>query len=89
MKKKKRKTRKINHAQVLEIASGELLVGNDLDLAVALLRDLHRLAQISDAAVDLDPVMQELLKGRDVEDLVAGRLRGIDDELFQFEGCTF
>lgn len=69
------------YAQVLEVAAGELVVGNDLDLAVALLGDLDGLAEVADAAVDLDLLVQELLEGRDVEDLVAGGLRGVDDEL--------
>ncbi len=56
-------------------------MGNDLDLAVALLGDLDGLAEVADAAVDLDLLVQELLEGRDVEDLVAGGLRGVDDEL--------
>lgn len=69
-------------SQVLEVAPGELLVRNDLDLALALLADLDRLAEVIGAAVDLDPVVQELLKSRDVEDLVRCRLRRVDDELF-------
>ncbi len=56
---------------------------NDLDLPVALLGDLHDVAEVADAAVDLDLVVQELLEGGDVEDLVACGLRGIDDELRQ------
>jgi hypothetical protein len=56
-------------------------VGDDLDLALALLRDLDGLAEVADAALNLDLLVQELLKGRDIEDLVAGGLRGVDDEL--------
>jgi hypothetical protein len=67
--------------QVLEVTARELIVGNDLDLALALLRDLDDLAEVADAALDLDPLVQELLKGRDIEDLVAGGLRSVDDEL--------
>ena len=69
------------YVQVLEVAAGQLVVGNDLDLAVALLGDLDGLAEVTDAAINLDLLVQELLKGRDVEDLVAGGLRGVDDEL--------
>ena len=54
---------------------------NNLDLPIANRLDLHDIAEVSDAAVDLDLVLQELLEGRDVEDLVAGGLRGVDDEL--------
>ena len=39
------------------------------------------IAEVADTAVDLDLVVQELLEGGDVEDLVAGGLRSIDDEL--------
>jgi hypothetical protein len=69
------------NVQVLQVAAGELLVGNDLDLAVALLGDLDGLAEVSGAALDLDAVVQELLEGLDVEDLVVDRLRAVDDEL--------
>lgn len=56
-------------------------MGNDLDLAITDLGDLDGLAQVADAAVDLDLLVQELLEGGDIEDLVAGGLRGVDDEL--------
>ena len=54
---------------------------NNLNLSIADLLDLYNIAQVSNTAVDLDLVLEELLKGRDVEDLVAGGLRGVDDEL--------
>lgn len=56
-------------------------MGNDLDLAVTLLGDLDGVAEVADTALNLDPLVQELLEGRDIEDLVAGRLGGVDDEL--------
>lgn len=56
-------------------------MGNDLNLALGDLGDDNCLAQLADAAVDLDLLVQELLKGRDVEDLVVDGLRGVDDEL--------
>lgn len=56
-------------------------MGNDLDLAIADLGDLDGLAQVADAALDLDLLVQELLESGDIEDLVAGGLRGVDDEL--------
>lgn len=56
-------------------------MGNDLDLAIALLGDGNGLAEVSGAALDLDAVVQELLKGLDVEDLVVDGLRAVDDEL--------
>lgn len=67
--------------QVLEVAARELVVGNDLDLAITRRRDGDVIAQVVGAAVNLDVVLEELLKGRDVEDLVASRLRSVDDEL--------
>lgn len=67
--------------QVLEVPARELVVGNDLDLAITDLGDLDGLAQVADTAVDLDLLVQELLEGGNIEDLVAGGLRGVDDEL--------
>jgi hypothetical protein len=67
--------------QVLEVAAREIIVGNDLDLALALLGDLDGVAEVADAALNLDLLVQELLEGRDVEDLVAGGLGSVDDEL--------
>lgn len=69
------------YEQVLEVTTGELVVGGDLDLAVADLLDGDGVAEVADAAVDLDLVLEELLEGGGIEDLVAGGLRGIDDEL--------
>ena len=69
------------HSQVFEISSRELGVCNDFNLPFTLLANLDRVAQIPYAIVDLDLVVQELLKGRDVEDLVRGGLGGVDDEL--------
>lgn len=68
--------------QVLEVTARELVVGNNLDLAIAGLRDLDGLAEVAGAAFDLDALVEELLESRDVEDLVAGGLRSVDDELF-------
>lgn len=58
-------------------------MGNDLNLPFTLLANLDRVAQVAYAVVDLDLVMQELLKGGNVEDLVRGRLGGVDDELWR------
>ena len=57
-------------------------MGDNLDLAIAGLGDLDGLAEVAGAAVDLDALVEELLEGRDVEDLVARGLRSVDDELF-------
>lgn len=67
--------------QVLEVAAGELVVGNDLNLALTLLGDLNLVAEVADATLNLDLVLEELLKGSDVEDLVGGGLGSVDDEL--------
>jgi len=69
------------NVQVLQVSARELLVRNDLDLSIALLRDLDRVAKVAGAALDLDAVVQELLEGLDVEDLVVDGLRAVDDEL--------
>jgi hypothetical protein len=58
-------------------------VSDNLDLAIANLGDDDLVAEVSNAALNLDAVVQELLKGRDIEDLVVGRLRSIDDELLR------
>jgi NAD-dependent oxidoreductase involved in siderophore biosynthesis len=69
------------NVQVLEVTTRELVVGNDLDLALTLLLDNDVVAKVVGAALDLDAVLEELLEGSDVEDLVAGRLRSINDVL--------
>lgn len=56
-------------------------MGNDLDLALALLLNNDIVAQVVGAALDLNSILEELLKGGDVEDLVVGRLLSVDDEL--------
>lgn len=56
-------------------------MGNDLDLAVTLLGDGDGLAEVAGAALDLDLLVQELLEGGDIEDLVGGGLRSVDNEL--------
>ena len=56
-------------------------MGNDLDLAVALLPDNDGVAEVAGAALNLDPLLKELGERAHVEDLVAGGLRGVDDEL--------
>lgn len=69
------------YSQVLQVAAGELLVGNDLDLAVTLLGDLDVLAEVTGAALNLDAVVKELLESLEIEDLVVDGLRAVDDEL--------
>jgi hypothetical protein len=69
------------NVQVLQVAARELLVRNDLDLAITLLADLNGITKVTSAALDLDAVVQELLESLDVEDLVVDGLRAVDDEL--------
>ena len=57
---------------------------HDLDLAIALLRDHDRIAQISRPPVDFYAVVQELVERGDVEDLVVDGLRGVDGELMPY-----
>jgi hypothetical protein len=56
-------------------------VGNNLDLAIAGLGDHDVLTEVTNTALDLDAVVEELLEGRDIEDLVASGLRSVDNEL--------
>jgi hypothetical protein len=67
--------------QVLEVATREGNVSNNLDLAVTRLGDDDLVTKVADTALDLDAVVEELLEGRDVEDLVARGLRSVDDVL--------
>jgi hypothetical protein len=69
------------NSQVLEVATGEGDVSNDLDLALASLGDDDVVTEVADTALDLDAVVEELLEGGDIEDLVASGLRSVDDEL--------
>ena len=71
------------YSQVFQVPSREVGMGNDLDLSLALLADLHGIAQVSHPSVDLDLVVEKLFERRDVEDLIGGRLRSVDDELFR------
>lgn len=73
--------------QVLEVATGERNVRDDLDLAITGLGDDDLITEVTDTALDLDAVVQELLERRDVEDLVACGLRSVDGELFQRQNC--
>lgn len=75
------------HIQVLQVATRELVVGGDLDFALADLLDGDGVTQVADAALHLDLVLEELLEGGGIEDLVAGGLRGVDDELIMSCKC--
>jgi hypothetical protein len=67
--------------QVLDVAAGQVVVGNDLNLALTSLLDLDVVTKVANAAVDLDLVLEELLEGGGVEDLVASGLLSVDNEL--------
>lgn len=67
--------------QVLEVSARELIVGNDLNLALAGLLDDDGVAEVTNTALNLDLVLEELLEGGSVEDLIARGLLGVDDEL--------
>lgn len=56
-------------------------MGHNFDLSIANLGDLDGIAEVTNAALNLDLVVQELLEGGDVEDLVVGGLGSVDDEL--------
>jgi hypothetical protein len=71
----------IINLQVLEVATREGDVSNNLDLTVTNGVDNDVLTEVADTALDLDAVVEELLEGRDIEDLVASGLRSVDDEL--------
>jgi hypothetical protein len=67
--------------QVLQVPTRELLMRNNLNLAIALLVDLNRVAEVASASVHLYAIVEELLESGQIEDLVVDGLGGIDDEL--------
>lgn len=56
-------------------------MGNNDNLSITLLGDDDLVGEIADTALNLDPVVEELLERRDVEDLVLSRGAAVDDEL--------
>jgi len=58
-------------------------VRDDLDLPVAHLLDVDIIAQVARAALDLNPVVQELFERAEVEDLVRDRLAAVDGVLIR------
>lgn len=67
--------------QVLEVATREGDVSDNLDFALTNLGDDNIVTEVADTALDLDAVVEKLLKGGDIEDLVARGLRSVDDVL--------
>jgi ribosomal RNA-processing protein 12 len=66
--------------QVLDILARELGVGDNGDL-VAVARHLNGVAEVASAALDLDALDKELLKGSDIDDVVLLVGSGVNDEL--------
>ena len=56
-------------------------MGGDLDPAIANLLDDDLVAEVANTAFNLDLLLEELLEGGGVEDLVARGLLGVDEEL--------
>jgi hypothetical protein len=67
--------------QVLEVSAREWDVSNNLNLSITNVLDLNLVTQVANTVVNLDLVLEELLESGDVEDLVRGGLRGVDDVL--------
>ena len=67
--------------EVLEVAAGEVLVSDNLDLAVLEVVDDNVVTEVAGKTVNLDAGLEEGGKGRRVEDLVVGGLLSVDDEL--------
>jgi len=64
--------------QVLQIPARKRNMRDDLDLPVSNGFDVNVIAQIPGATLDLDAIVQELLEGTEVEDLVRDGLRAVD-----------
>lgn len=56
---------------------------DDLDLSISNLGNADVVTEVTGAAGDLDSVVQELLEGRQIKDLVADRLAAVDGVLAQ------
>lgn len=56
-------------------------MGDDLNLSITDTLDLDLVTKVTDAVVNLDLVLEELLEGGDVEDLIGGWLGSVDDVL--------
>ena len=67
--------------QILEVASAKLLMRNNLDPAIAKVRDVDVVAEIAGAAVDFDALLEECRECGWVEDAVLRWLGRVDDEL--------
>lgn len=66
--------------QVLQVSLRERKLGSDTDLGLVR-GDFDLAAKLTGLAVDLDAVMEELVEGIDIENLIINRLRAVDGEL--------
>lgn len=71
----------VANVQVLQVATRERNVCDDLDLSLTDLGDGDIVAEVVGTALDLDAVVQELLERREVEDLITDRLASVDHVL--------
>jgi hypothetical protein len=69
------------YSQVLQVSSREWNMCHNLNLAIADLRDVDGVAEVSDTALNFDLIVQELFKGGEVENLIADRLGAVDGVL--------
>lgn len=56
-------------------------MSDDNNFSIALLGDLDRVTKVSNTAINLDLIVEELLERADVENFVGGGLGCVDDEL--------
>jgi hypothetical protein len=68
-------------SQVLEISLGNDAINDSDGKLGSLASDGHLLSKVSLLGVNLDVVLQELLEGSDVEDLILDRGSAVNDEL--------
>ena len=68
--------------QILQVPATEVLMADDLDAAIAQIRNGDVVAQVPRTAFDFNTLLEEGSESGGVEDAVCGRLGGVDDELF-------
>ena len=64
-------------------------MSDDLDLSITDTFDLDLVAEVTDTVLNLDLVLEELLEGGNVEDLIGGRLGSVDDVLLEQKMSVF
>lgn len=60
-------------------------MANNLDLSISNLRDRDLIAEITGSTFNLDLLVEELLEGGQIEDLVAYGLRAVDGVLLTYQ----